>query len=65
MSKVAGELLAAPTTSTPSERVFISSKLAQIYCKERLSLGGDVANACLFRSFNSKADQRSEYIVGF
>ena len=55
LSKAAREVLAVPATSAPSERVF--SKLAQIYCKERLSLGGDVANACLFLA---KANQRSE-----
>ena len=58
LSKVAREVLAIPATFAPSERVF--SKLAQIYCKERLSLGGDVANACLFLSFNSKANRRNE-----
>ena len=29
---------------------------------ERLSLGGDVANACLFLSFNSKANRRNEFV---
>ena len=55
LSKAAREVLAVPATSAPSEGI-----LAQIYCKERLSLGGGVANACLFLSFNSKANQRSE-----
>ena len=40
------EILAIPARSAPSERVF--SKLARIYTKERLSLNGDLANACLF-----------------
>ena len=50
LSQVAMEILAIPASSAPSERVF--SKLARIYTKERLSLNGDLANACLFLSFN-------------
>ena len=61
LSKAAREVLAVPATSAPSEPVcFFFFKFAQIYRKERLSLGGDVANACLFLSFNSKANQKSE-----
>ena len=55
LSQVAMEILAIPASSAPSERVF--SKLARIhvhvYTKERLSLNGDLANACLFLSFNN------------
>ena len=48
-SKAAREVLAVPATSALSERVLFS-RLAQINCKERLSLGGDVVNACLLCS---------------
>ena len=57
LSKAARKVLAVLTTSAPSSA---STSFFQIYCKERLSLGGDVANTYLFLSFNSKANQRSE-----
>ena len=54
LSVVAKEILSIPASSAPSERVF--SKLGRLYTKERLSMSGDLADACLFLSFNGNLE---------